>query len=59
MKARYILKKVKIRIHKTVIRLTVVKDAETWTVSERTTTILATWERKTLRKALYVLHRAI
>jgi hypothetical protein len=39
-------KKVNIRIYKTIIKPFVVYDSETWTLSERASNILATWEMK-------------
>ena len=46
MKARYISKKVKIKIYKTIIKPFVVYDTETSTLPKQPTIILATWERK-------------
>ena len=50
MKDRYISKKVKIRICKTIIKSIVVYGSETCTLSEQAITLLATWERKIHRK---------
>ena len=50
MKARYISRKVKIRIYKTIIKPVVVYGSEAWTLSERVIAMLNTWERKILRK---------
>ena len=50
MRARYISRKVKIRIYKTIIKPVVVYGSEAWTLSERVIAMLNTWERKILRK---------
>ena len=50
IQSRYISKKVKIRIYKTIIKPAVVYGSESWTISERVASMLATWERKILRK---------
>ena len=50
MKARYISKKLKIRIYKTIIKPIVVYGSESWTLTERNCHMLAAWERKILRR---------
>lgn len=50
IRTRYISKKMKVRIYKTIIKPTVTFGSETWTLPERAITILNTWERKILRK---------
>ena len=50
MKARYISKRVKIRIYKTIIKPIVVFGSETWTLPEKAIAALNIWERKVLRK---------
>jgi hypothetical protein len=43
MKARYISKEAEIRVYRTIMKLIAVHSSETWTLSERATTIVETW----------------
>jgi hypothetical protein len=53
LKAKYITKKIKIRIYKTIIKPVVTYGSEVWTITDRIASILMTWERKILRKIYY------
>ena len=46
MKARYISKKLKIRVYKTIIKPIVVYGSESWTLTKFNCNMLAAWERK-------------
>ena len=45
-KPRYIFKKVKLRIYKTIIKPIVVYGSESWTLTTKAISLLAAWERK-------------
>ncbi|PSN53408.1 hypothetical protein C0J52_21382 [Blattella germanica] len=50
MSSRYISKKAKLTLYKTVVRPIVLYGSETWTLSKNMEQHLMTWERKILRK---------
>jgi hypothetical protein len=50
LKAKYVAKKIKIRIYKTIIKPVIIYGSEVWTITDRIASILMAWERKILRK---------
>ena len=52
MKSKYVSRKTKIRIYKTVIRPTVTYASETWVLKKSETDLLERWERK-MQRAIY------
>jgi hypothetical protein len=50
LKARYIVRKIKIRVYKTTVKPVVSYGSEVWTITDKIASILMTWERKILRK---------
>jgi hypothetical protein len=48
LRARYILRKIKTSIYKTIIPPAVLFGSETWTLTEKSTATLMSWERKIL-----------